>query len=165
MRYFLFLVLATSSIIAQFQATARLEIEMFLLIQSLDETNNQEIFFRLESIQGFVWAGARFERYNFQLNYDSVFNHTTLPLDYENFPITSNSNFPNNKNWTGFDFAKGSEEHTPEQSDFAYGLYSLTPYEIVVQNNEQIEVELGGRFYLDMRDSHYPHIIGLNCTL
>ncbi|MBZ0179595.1 MAG: hypothetical protein K8F36_09920 [Melioribacteraceae bacterium] len=82
MRYFFCFLLTTSSIIAQFQASARLEIEMFLLIQNLDETNNQEIFFRLESIQGLVWAGPRFERYNFQLNYDSVFNYTTLPLDY-----------------------------------------------------------------------------------
>lgn len=40
MRYFFCLLLTTSSIIAQFQASARLEIEMFLLIQNLDETNN-----------------------------------------------------------------------------------------------------------------------------
>ncbi|MBZ0179594.1 MAG: hypothetical protein K8F36_09915 [Melioribacteraceae bacterium] len=31
-----------------------------------------------------------------------------------------------------------------------------------MQNNQQFEVELGGKFYLDMRDSHYPHIIGFN---
>ncbi len=138
------------------QDKARLEIELFIVVEGLNE--GQGIFFTFNSVQDFVYENDA-NRYIF--NTTSNYLNCSLPVGapgvYGNNLIFENSTYPNNMRWLGFDFVSGSEQSAPpEIDDFGYGLYKLIPW--TIQND--IVVELPGAFYLDMRDSHYPKIFG-----
>lgn len=161
---FFFLIFLNISVFAQFPTASRYEIELFIVIENVDYINGVGIFFELESVQPFVYENE-IDRYVFNfstkpslLSTKYLFGAPGNPVDP--ILITENSTYPNNRKWGGFNFISGSAEQDKPFGDFAYGVYKLTACRVSEIEGDYYTSELGGSFYIDMRDSKYPHIAG-----
>jgi len=145
--------------LAQNNTQAGKEVEIYMLTQDFD-LDHLGIFYKIKSVQDFVLEND-VDRYIFNFTNDPKYINSTLPLGAPGLNneklITGNSTFPNSKTWPGFDFVAGTEEGSEgdpsDQPDFAYGLYELTPYGVLLDGSI---IQLKGKFYLDYRDSYYP---------
>lgn len=136
----------------------RKQVEFFVFTENITSENDY-FFIEMKSTQSFVWENNS-SRFNFNQSTELNLLNSTYPVGapYDNggnpIGINYNSQFANVFLWNGWDFVSGSSE--PGAPDFAYGLYKITPkvYHLI----EGIIETLPGEFYLDMRDSEYPHI-------
>lgn len=131
---------------------ARKNIEIYMITKNI---STKSIFYKMESLKNFIYEND-ISRWSFSTSNNSKWVSSTLPLDAPNTLIDNDTETGNTNSpwlWRVFDFVSGSEEHDPEQPDFAYGIYRLTCFE--VDDDDHI-LELPGSFYLDYRDNYYP---------
>lgn len=131
---------------------ARKEIEIFVITKNI---SNKNIFYKMQALQNFVYENDLI-RWNYSITTNNKWTSSSLPLNAPVDIITNDDQTGYSGaawTWRGFDFVSGSEEHNPEQPDFAYGIYKFTCYEVDVLNNV---IELPGWFYIDYRDNYFP---------
>lgn len=147
---------------AQEPIAARFQIELFIVIENIesviqDPSEDLGIYFVLDSLQPFVYENE-LDRYVFNYSTNSDLLYGTYPHTVPTELITSNSTYPNNRTWGGFDFISGFPETEEIFSLFAYGIYKLSAYKYYLIEQGYYSLPLDGEFYLDVRDSFYPRL-------